>query len=74
MYCKDIAIQLELAIKYWPGNTNEDSFRHMIKTWVQQKNPPPMWLSFVEALERLRICQNLSSHLRSKYCKYYYTV
>ena len=46
-----------------------EAFKTMIRSWLNQENPPPTWLSFVEALERLKICSKLASHLRSKYCK-----
>ena len=48
----------------------ERSFHRMVKAWMKQKKPQPTWLTFVEALEELNICKNLSAHLRSKYCKY----
>ena len=49
-------------------------FKGIIRGWVKQMCPPPTWLSFVEALERLQICSTLASHLRSKYCKYLFMV
>ena len=49
----------------------ESQFRRMIRGWLRQKDPPPTWSRFVEALERLQICPTLASHLKSKYCKCY---
>ena len=77
---EQIGIQLEVAdeelekirrrhtSKYSHNNTL--AFQDMIRVWVKQENPPPTWLSLVEAFERLKIHPTLASRLRSKYCKY----
>ena len=71
----DIGIQLEVddqRLNYIRGHDvrrARDAFRSMISTWVKQKKPQPTWLNFVEALDRLNMCKNLSTHLRTNYCK-----
>ena len=46
----------------------DQAFRDMIRFWVKQVNPQPTWSNFVKALERLKIFQNFTYQLRSKYC------
>ena len=53
----------------YPCHKSDLAFREMLVEWLKQNKHPPTWLSFVEALDRLKICQNLASHLRSKFCK-----
>jgi hypothetical protein len=71
----DIGIQLEIddgilenISERNPFYGSRESFKAMVRAWVKQKNPQPS--TFIEALECLNICKNLSAHLRSKYCKY----
>ena len=76
---EDIGIQLEVDENLLDRYTTSISgdtriFKSVIRGWVKQMCPPPTWLSFVEALERLQICSTLASHLRSKYCKYLFMV
>ena len=69
-----IGIQLEIAdeelaaIRRKHRNDSDQAFRNMIRVWVKQVNPPPIWSNFVKALERLKIAQKLRDHLRLKYC------
>ena len=80
---EDIGIQLDIADEELAAirrrhttSTMDDGLRHdsdqafrdMIRFWVKQVNPQPTWLSFVKALERLKIFQKLTDQLRSKYC------
>ena len=74
---EDIGVQLEVDDEMLDryrrplySDRQEWIFKAVIRSWVNQTCPPPTWLSFVEALERLQICSTLASHLRSKYCKY----
>ena len=76
-----IGIQLEVddeELKCIRGKyTSEDrcdghlAFQDMIRVWIKQEKPPPTWLSFVEALERLKKYPEFADHLRSKYCMQY---
>ena len=77
---EEIGIQLEMDITSLRNirarNTDNNdyhmsdlAFREMLVEWLKQNKHPPTWLSFVEALDRLKICQNLANHLRSKFCK-----
>ena len=73
----DIGIQLEIddeklgEIRRFTARDGgrKAAFKCMIRAWMKQKKPQPTWLSFVEALEHLDVCKNLSAHLRLKYCK-----
>ena len=78
--CKweQIGIQLEVAdeelqhirVRYTSQDHCDDTlaFQELIRVWIKQESPPPTWLRFVEALERLKINPKLADHLRSKYC------
>ena len=77
---EEIGIQLEMDITSLRNirarNTDKDgndksdlAFREMLVEWLKQNKHPPTWLSFVVALDRLKICQNLANHLRPKFCK-----
>ena len=71
----DIGIQLQIVDETLEGISSnllsyEGSFQRMVRAWMKQEKPQPTWSTFVEALEKLNICENLSAHLRSKYCKY----
>ena len=74
---EDIGVQLEIdeevldKYRLYHNDEMDMVFRKVIKAWVNQTYPPPTWLNFVEALERLQICSTLAHHLRSKYCKYF---
>ena len=76
----DIGIQLEIddenlgEIRWFAARDggHREAFKRMIRVWMKQKKPQPTWLNFVEALERLDVCKNLSAHLRLKYCKLTY--
>ena len=74
-YWEDIGIQLQIVDETLEdiGSKSlsyEGSFQRMIRAWMKQEKPQPTWSTFVEALEELNICKNLSAQLRSKYCKY----
>ena len=76
----DIGIQLEIddeklgEIRTFTARDDQrrEAFKHMIRAWMKQEKPQPTWLNFVEALEHLDACKNLSAHLRLKYCKLTY--
>ena len=75
----DIGIQLQIVDETLEdigseSLLHEGSFQRMVRAWMKQEKLQPSWLNFVEALEHLKVCKNLSAHLRSKYCKLHVTV